>query len=467
LTGGGSIGQHRLMAGPAQPTAEGPRGGNDWSAADADPWSATEIGDKPDDATPDSGAWSLAPPDGKVTLDEKAGLAARHTAYALLDDAAAQIAEQVTAGAGGDGVRVIVVEDRALLASDWQHASITGQMAAIRKQLDAARKLLASPLPPDAPAPTAAATPSAAGLAAAGAPAAIGAVAAAVNGVNGVKGVVEDVAGIVQLFRSDYQVTTTAADLTITATPLVSAVAHAMRKIGAQVRVDGLALAGGPLLRDFFALRAERDELATAYLSFNALEVSWRVDRAAERRAEIDAKVLAHDKAVADGAKGARALGRQLAEARARYETADRNAAAATAHAAVAKAAIDRFDAFETAVTTVPAGASMAPLAVAASRDVLHGDDQALEVLFVQLESAGGELITHHSLWSSSARAIVMGGVVVSWMLVNLRDSTVRRAGCIPLVASSSFSLATGQIEDPVAAAVAEERQPRGWVRRR
>jgi hypothetical protein len=74
----------------------------------------------------------------------------------------------------------------------------------------------------------------------------------------------------------------------------------------------------------------------------------------------------------------------------------------------VAKVVVDRFAAF---AATVPKGGTLAPLAVAAGRDWLHGDDRARDVLFVQLESSSGETITQRSLWRNSREALVMGGV--------------------------------------------------------
>jgi hypothetical protein len=152
---------------------------------------------------------------------------------------------------------------------------------------------------------------------------------------------------------------------------------------------------------------------------------------------------------VADNKAGAGDLGEQLVELRINLGRALRNAAVAKARGVVAKAAIDRFDAFATAVTTVPDGGTLSPLAIAATREHLHSGDGGLDVLFVELDSAGGETITHQSLWHQSNHVVVMGAVAVSWMLLDLPGGHVKRAGSMPLVGASTFNLADGAIEEP------------------
>jgi hypothetical protein len=145
------------------------------------------------------------------------------------------------------------------------------------------------------------------------------------------------------------------------------------------------------------------------------------------------------------------------------------------ARAAFAKLAIARFDSFAEAATKAPEGSPYPPLVTAAlverlrfgaeigqrpmartsssdeseaSFESADGADGArtrvTHVLHVAVEAAGGETITHRSLFSLGGTVGFVGGVNVSHLLVDLASDRTVGAGSETFAAQLKYELRTG-----------------------
>ena len=107
-----------------------------------------------------------------------------------------------------------------------------------------------------------------------------------------------------------------------------------------------------------------------------------------------------------------------------------------------ADAAIVRFDQLATTLTTATPPAP-APLLAAALREGVHADEAKAftHVLFVGVESAGGETITKRSFWPWRNSARFVGGMQLSYLMLDVKEKKLVAGGTKPLLGHIKFTL--------------------------
>lgn len=380
----------------------------------------------------------VTPPEGKVELGEKVGLLAEVVAYSALRDVAAQVAGSVKKHTP-DGAFVLIVESRALFATDWPYAVIHDELAGHLTALQAATDALESRAPAAAPP---AKEPEEPRVEALGVP-----LAAVTPGLAVAEGVVGGAAGIAAMFRNDY--TISSRETKVGSTPLVAAVASELASATRTVVVDGFELViGSRVLADFNAARAQRRRLEHAKIE---QEQSIAADAANSDalRARVKDAGADYDKALAEAKSGVdlKNLEDNLHALQSRLAELDAALAEPRAVIAVASAAAARFDAFATVVTTLPAGAPYPPLVSAALREQLHAqrDAKVTHVLFVEVDTAGAETVAIRSLFRQRARFV--GGLHVSYLLLAVEVNKIVKAGTAAGIRQMNYRLRTGKLE--------------------
>ncbi|WP_163509798.1 hypothetical protein [Fodinicola acaciae] len=376
----------------------------------------------------------------EVEQDAAAGVVSELVSYSLLNHAAGQIAEGV---ATVPPWRVLVVEDRALAATDWSYHAVTEQLSRLSAELKAASEKVA-----EASAPAKEAAPGQEGLIAE-ATAAVTAVVGAAQAVPAVVGAIADAVGYL---RSDYTITGRA--VTMKSTALVSAVARALRAQGVRSEVDGFhtfpaetaALTAFSefqhLQRDLTASRLtfvqQKLVPATAEVTRQTAELTQaQADLAAARAAQPPDQI--REKQAQDAADEAT---EQLARARQAQTLAQQVAD-------LAEAALTRATTFATAVTTAPATGGLPPLALAATLERLHagGENAITHVLYVGVDVAGGETVIRKRFFGAPTLRYI-GSCQVSAMLVG-NDGDVAWARTMTLVGQLKFAPGKGKFGTP------------------
>ncbi|MGO8906597.1 MAG: hypothetical protein ACLQMH_13380 [Solirubrobacteraceae bacterium] len=177
------------------------------------------------------------PLEGKTAVGTGVGLVAQLLAYKLLGPAATDIANALKSELDADA-SILIVEDRALIASDWPYTAIREQLKGYEQLIEALKQRLE-------PVPSGRAPRVAIGPVVAGAAAVIGAAAT-----------------IVGMFRAEYSITSK--DVKIGTTPLVAAVARQLLK-DHQVEVDQFALLQDTgIVQEFWETYKKRVELEQA-----------------------------------------------------------------------------------------------------------------------------------------------------------------------------------------------------------
>jgi hypothetical protein len=383
------------------------------------------------------------PPDGKVEVGDNAGMVADAVARALLEDAARRIATESSLGKGD---KVLVVEDRLLIATDWQYRAVEGRLRQQIEALDTAKRMVieAGGRETEAQSVQAEDEPAAAEssrrslLAAAAVP---GLVAAA----PGVLGAVAQVAG---LFRSDYALSSR--EVTIGATPLVAAVTGELLREGKAVILDGFSLLkDSSLLADFAAAQQARVELERLTLeAAQGADVQRRaVDDA---RSEREQAATAHAKAAGEG-KGddiLAALRAQIQGADSRIADLEQQLAGPEPAIAFAKMVAEAFDGLAAALVTASDGAVYPPLIAAATREALHGDQpKATHVLFLSADGASGETITKRGWFGGTRKIRFVGGLQTSFLLLDAANNTTKAAGAHSFLGDVDYKLGDGDMD--------------------
>ena len=410
-------------------------------------------------------ASDVKPLAGDTALGANVGLVADLVAHSMLGPAASriwrEIEKEVTKASS-----VLIVEDRGLMASDWPYIAIKQQLdreidylTGLNDGLTAAEEFEFVIEPPLGPSPDedeeafivfsqgqaevlnryvgeqisvspgveVAAAPVAAAIAAAATIPALGPVAA-------VPAVLNATAGIAGMLRSDWGVT--ARTVTVGSSPLVSAVAKRLLDAEiANVGVDGFQLA--------------TTEVGTQFnrLSNESVGVADRVLKIKQKFAQADRKLTELtlvNQAYLDALKATAAVGGlpTLAEWSNRIETqvirAEESIAPHRATVAAAEAAVARATALTTALTAGPASGPV-PVLAAAAREALH-NGKFTHVLYVAIESAAGETITRKHLFMPTKVRFV-GGMQVTYLLLNVADNRLAGAGSAPALASLRMGL--------------------------
>ncbi len=370
------------------------------------------------------------PLEGKTEVGDKVGLVAELVAQTLLSVAAEGIATKVPKDA-----RVLIVEDRRLVASDWTYQIVHQELGQQKQALDSGLSMVRA----------AAELPKQESPAEPETPAFLGALTAP-------QAIIGSAATLVGMFQTDYSITSR--DVTTTGTPLVSAVAGALlveKNASRHVLVDAFHLVdASPIFSDFGALTKQRSELERIKLELHTARIVAAAHRAADLRAELKAVAESRDKALADP-KSTKSL---LVKLEAREKELRENHAKVEAELPRARAAvtfaeslITRFDAFATAVLATPQGDGYPPLVVAALRERLHpgtGDPPVTHVLYLGSESAGAETVTRRSFFKPAGRMHYMGGVQVSFLLLETKTNMTTAAGTESLLGSMRYNLGAG-----------------------
>jgi hypothetical protein len=340
---------------------------------------------------------TAAAPEGKVSVEDKDGMVGRMVAYRLLDKAAEAMHDAIVSTAGhGVEKRILLVESRDLIGSDWPHRVVDSQLTSESAALAAALAGLPSPAPPGPPPVHADVDePEEQGVATAEAKRDL-----VFPPIQAEIAAVTTVASLVGMFRTDYAIS--GGEVKIGNTPLLAATAEYLRDRGCDVVVDGFDLLDGALVDRFWEARALRIDLERQVMG------------------------LRTGYGAADGTAPA---GSELARAR----------------LAEAEVAIKAFDEFTKAVTVAPASGGPPLLVTAAQRERLHlppDDERAIShVLFVAIEGGGQAAITKRKLFGRSGRMNYLGGAQVSYLLYDVAQRETVGAGSEQLMGSVGFDV--------------------------
>ena len=338
---------------------------------------------------------------------------------------AASIVDAVLAEAL-DGT-IVIVEDRAFLQDDIALEEIEARLAAFESGFATIRARLAPAVPP----PTHGKTFAPAIVAGAVLPTVLGLAGAA--------------SSLVGLFRSDYAVSSR----TVTADRLglIAEVARGLREKGRTVLLPGLALASGSAL-----LTKVRQDVETRFnLELELSEFENRATTPGTHQTEImrtrlgklyEASDTYGGKGDAAGQANVDAIINRVAGDLLAKET-DPQAAADRALVAAGRNLIAAFDAFLTAVSAAPASGP-SPLAAATMRRLIKDRTAGHPVylLFVEVSSAGADVVTRTSNIRFGGQAAVLGGVGVTYLLADAAGDLVG-SGTFHRVSSSVFDFAS------------------------
>lgn len=419
-------------------------------------------------ATP---ATDFKPLEGTVDIGEKVGVMADLLAHSVLRKGARSVVgdlhRELPAGA-----RVLVVEDRALLAADWPYRIVAEPLthhfhalcSIVRQIHDAVTGLAAKGTEAPQPAPHPSQTEfsenlhisylqtwgmreltvaGVAGLGAAGL--GLAGMGPATLGVAGASALVGNLATLVGMFKTDYSVANR--DVTIGGTTLVAAIVQELRSAppGTQVSVENFrTLQDSALLRRFYGAWSLRGALKSLQEQLSddhdlAYEDKLQETRWAERK---DA-ASAYTQALAQVTEPAVLAGLEarLEALDAEIRTSVRQMRPVRSLVATASEVGANFDAFATAVTTPPKEGAYSPLVAAVLRERLHTESGPTHVLFVAAEAAGGEVITKHSAFGGSGDMGFLGGCQVSWLLYDIKQDATVAGGTEPLLARLDYRL--------------------------
>lgn len=349
------------------------------------------------------------PLEGKVDVGAGVGLVSQLLAYKLLGFAAAAVAKVVRESVeheGAGGARLLIVEDRSLVANDWPYEMIRRQLdghAAMLKLAVQQLETAVGPLEPRADRETTTLRKSVGALAGGGV--ALATVLTAMVGA---------VAGLAGMFRTDYVISSR--DVNMGRTPLVAAVAQRLLEAGAppiEVDVDQFRLLkDSRIIKSFWDARKDRMELELL-------------------NTKLKERLLSHEKP-------------------------PEGASATSGLAAYADAVMTQFDGFTTGAATATKEGAYAPLVAAALHERLHGDPECegsvranptlTHVLYVGIEGQGGETVTRKSLFGRSDVVDYMGGGEVSYLLLDVRENKLVAAGNKTLLGHLTYDLKEGTV---------------------
>jgi hypothetical protein len=371
-------------------------------------------------------------PTGTVTLGEKAGAFGPWIAHRTLESAATAVRDAVVGHLAGTPGRLLVVDDRALLAGAATAELVLDRLARLTARLNPLPALLDG-------------TPAGPSGAAFGA--AVGAIPAegAEGGGEGIESGGEEAqaaptAGstldaalnLLSLARTDY--TLTAATVSTSPSELATLTAGALAGAagGLSVEVDGFtAVAGSPSLAaadDLARARdAARSALARLEIRLSPVEAELTTLRARLRHLEDSLETWALTKDASPG-------GGDLL--RVRIEQLSTNASEQAAVADPARSVADHAAALLIEAETVlaallqPAGDADPPLLTAVRWERLTtGPRRVDHVLYVGTDQLAADTVTRRSVLGTSGRLTFLGAATVSWLLLDPCTGAVRAGG--------------------------------------
>lgn len=368
----------------------------------------------------------VKPIEGATEVGERVGLVADLLARSLLDNAAVRIAEDVVTHLG-DQATVLLVESRLLTRIDWIYEVVRNQLAAHKDALDRATTKLKETMP----------KPDASDAAPLGAlPLLFAAVPAVVSGL----------ATLFGMFKSDYSIKSR--EVTIGTTPLIAAVARALIEKKRGVTVSGFEiLRESETMETFWTVLQTRDELERLRVMLHGSYVAPYVSTVQTAGAQVKAAAAALDKALVEGKDDAVVgnLRDRVTSLRQELENMEKEVAPKQALVAFADAVLARFDAFASALLTVPKDEAYPPLVAAAIQARLHAADSGVShVLFVTVEGAGGETVTRRGPFRKGNEVGFIGGAQVSHLLLALDSGRTVAAGAQPMLAHAGYDLDQG-----------------------
>jgi len=392
-------------------------------------------------------------PKGEVTLGEKAGAFGPWRAHQIVDALAKQIATQVKKTLAEQEARVLVVDDRSLVQSDWTARHVRHTLERLARRIDAlhtqvlegtdaladgirvsaADEVEPAPTGPrkarsDAPPPAAEeATP---GVAPVGVPGALG---AAID--------------MLGLLRTDY--TLTASAVTPGPAELVTLTAGHLAAAGLTVEADAFStVRASPSTRQLTSLLDARDDTVKdlAELQSSLAPVEAELAGIATRAAIVEEEWA---KAVTDetGKLKSGAL-RQAADDLARLAR-RREKAAGPARTLVtyAQQVVADVDAAVITLLQAPEGGE-APLFTAARRERLEARDDAQDivthVLYITLDAVAADAVTRRSILGTSGLLRFLAAGNASWLLLESATGTIDSGGQQSLADVMTFSLEDG-----------------------
>jgi hypothetical protein len=382
--------------------------------------------------------------EGGITLGDKVGMVSDRIAHQLVSDAAGRVAEALGKALDANS-RVLLVDDRDLVSSDWAYEFAKLQLEAYVDALGQAKEIVTKATPTPDGKPTAVSAEQLEALAAsvrsAQSQLALGAPLVA-PGLTVAKSLIGAAADVASFFRSDFSIK--ARDVAVGATPLAAAICERLSEQAA-IEVDRLLRLDGKtgILAQFRGALDARMKLKrlSAILKARVVDPSTRELEAL--RAELTSKSTA--KNAEKDADRRKELGEEELELRRKIASAETNAGPAAGAVASADALVSGFDGLAEKLTGSPEGGGLPPLGVAAIRERLHvGEKPYTHVLFAGVESTGGESIARKSIWPWWNTLTFLGGAQLSYLLVDVRENTVKAAGTESLLARMKLNLSTG-----------------------
>jgi hypothetical protein len=369
-----------------------------------------------------------APLDGTVTMGEGAGRVAEVLAHALVDRAATELAATLKLG---ESDRVLIVEGRDLVSSDWPYLIVREQLTRLAATVAGlSRQLEDTGQPPEGGQRRRRFV---------GPGAAVSAIPAVAAGV----GVAADLLG---LLRTNYTITDRT--VAVTSTALIAAVAGALKVAGAgRVVVDGFhVLAASPLITDHMALLAARDELEGRMVGRRESLVAPAQAAVDDLRTEIAEEVALYQ-TLAGGdtpdTERVSALEERLSRLRERLVEEERALGAEKAKVAAAETVLQTVAAFLATLTAPPGDGGYPPLVAAAIREQLHVDGGVDRILFLAVDSPGGEHITRQGLFRRSGWLQYVAGCQMSWLMAG-RDGAIVSSGTRSLLGHLTYTVNQG-----------------------
>lgn len=386
---------------------------------------------------------TLKPLAGGAAITEGAGYPAQLIALSMIDNLVSSLV--ITLKDAG-AQRIMIVEDRALLDSDWLYSAALALTARAEASLATADTLLDNLGAPATQAPPQGDderdVPDSGDSTRSAASSLIGAVAPIAFALPKILGAVADIRG---LFRTRY--TFTAATISASGTPLIAEVAGTLAKQlpGAELMVDGF---GG--VPEDSAIIARWTAIDVSYQRVVQRTVSLRSASAhgaakiAALEASRDAFHAAVVKAVAAGEnpveldRRVALLDAELDDERAKISSTDTALALVDAALVEATAAADQL--------VAGTDGDRPPLLAAVAREELHKEGSPTHVLFVSLDSIGGDIATPESAMKNPQHLLYLGGAAFSFMIYNTTRRRVVAAGTRRLAKLAKLELGSGTL---------------------
>jgi len=374
-------------------------------------------------------------------------LVAQVVAYELLEIAARDVVtavkvkiDEVRAAQKGMIPRILIVTDRALVATDWSFAAVGQQLSYFSAALDDANARL-SAVPEREMQPESLA----AGV-----------------GLGDVGDLLTGVSGILTAITTNYS--TASNEIALGSTPLVAAVASELLGNAIPVVVDQFSLLKpdkSPVFREF--AKAQASCLALRRMvSEHRTKTVEPADRAAKA---LEAAQDAYYKALATLQQGGQAPSTGVLETKMEELRSNIQKAAETrALVAYAEGLISQFDSFATSITSAPKEGVYPALVAAALHEALHAasaDQQGriTHVLYVGVEGCAGQTVKRTLLlWG---HADFMGGEEVSYLLLDCLNNEIVAVDTVTLLATLPMNLRKGTLDPAYEIALQIKQQTR------